>query len=228
MDPRIQLLKSHIVEMNQASDTLYHTIREGIAIGLLPMGTRLREEDLAEVFDVSRTPVREAMKKLEMERLVESTLSSGCVVRVLKVDECLDTLEVLELLRAAACNLLIGRIPRAFLMVLEQNNRKGDHLTDSFQQYENNVEFHDLLVRATGNSILGKLNDQLTFSERMINNTVLPVCYAPDYAEHHRAMVKAIVESDEDALQKELQHSRAKVEEYMRRIVGAFLDAKGD
>ena len=228
MDPRIQLLKSHMVEKKQASDTLYHTIREGIAIGLLPMGTRLREEELAEVFDVSRTPVREALKKLELERLVESTPASGCVVRVLTVDECLDTLEVLELLRGAACMLLTGRIPRSLLMVLEQNTRKGEHMVESGQQYENNEEFHSLLVRATGNSVLAKLNEQLAFTERMINNTILPVRYAPDFAEHHRAMVKAIVEADDNTLQRELQHSRDKVEEHMRRIVGAFLDAKGE
>ena len=65
MDMQIQALRTQMVEKKQASDTLYYTVREAIATGLLPMGTRLREEDLAEAFDVSRTPVREAMKKLE-------------------------------------------------------------------------------------------------------------------------------------------------------------------
>ena len=162
MDPQIQILRTQLVEKKQASDTLYCTIKEAIATGLLSMGTRLREEELAEVFDVSRTPVREAMKKLEMEQLIQSNSVSGSTVRTLSVDECLDTLEVLELLRAAACNLLIGRIPRSLLMVLEQNTRKGEHLKDSFQRYENNAEFHDLLVKATGNSVLEKLNQQLS------------------------------------------------------------------
>ena len=116
MDPQIQILRTQLVEKKQASDTLYCTIKEAIATGLLSMGTRLREEELAEVFDVSRTPVREAMKKLEMEQLIQSNSVSGSTVRTLSVDECLDTLEVLELLRAAACNLLIGRIPRSLLM----------------------------------------------------------------------------------------------------------------
>lgn len=226
MNPCIEVLRNHIVQKKQASDTLYHTIREGIATGLLPMGTRLREEELAEVFDVSRTPVREALKKLEIERLIETNSTEGTVVRHLSVDECLDTLEVLELLRGAACELLLGRIPRSMLMVLEQNTRKGESTSGSFQQYENNAEFHDLLIKATGNSVLAKLNVQLSFTERMINNTVLPVSFAPDYASHHRAMVRAIVDSDKDALQQELQHSRSKVELHMREIVGAFLDAE--
>lgn len=228
MDPRIEMLRSHIIQKKQASDTLYHTIREGIATGLIPMGTRLREEELAEVFDVSRTPVREALKKLELERLIETSSTNGTVVRTLSVDECLDTLEVLELLRGAACELLLGRIPRAMLMVLEQNTRKGDHTNGSFQQYDNNAEFHDLLIKATGNSVLAKLNSQLSFTERMINNTILPVSFAPDYASHHRAMVRAIVDSDKDVLQQELQHSREKVELYMREIVGAFLTTGND
>ena len=228
MDMQIQALRTQMVEKKQASDTLYYTVREAIATGLLPMGTRLREEDLAEAFDVSRTLVREAMKKLEIERLVETSSTSGSIVRLLTVDECLDTLEVLELLRASACSMLLGRIPRALLMVLEQNTRRGTKLTDAAQQYENNIEFHELLVRATGNSVLAKLSEQLSFTERMINNTVLPVRYAADYAEHHRMLMKAIVDNDQEAVQRELEHSRQKVEEYMRRIVGAFLDAGGE
>ena len=228
MDMQIQALRTQMVEKKQASDTLYYTVREAIATGLLPMGTRLREEDLAEAFDVSRTPVREAMKKLEIERLVETSSTSGSIVRLLTVDECLDTLEVLELLRPSACSMLLGRIPRALLMVLEQNTRRGTKLTDAAQQYENNIEFHELLVRATGNSVLAKLSEQLSFTERMINNTVLPVRYAADYAEHHRMLMKAIVDNDQEAVQRELEHSRQKVEEYMRRIVGAFLDAGGE
>ena len=228
MDPRVEALCTHVVQKKQISDTLYHTIREGIATGLLPMGARLREEELAEAFDVSRTPVREALKKLEMENLIESSSSDGTVVRLLSVDECLDTLEVLELLRGSACELLLGRIPRSMLMVLEQNTRKGDQASGSFQQYENNAEFHDLLIKATGNSVLAKLNNQLSFTERMINNTVLPVSFAPDYASHHRAMVRAIVDSNRESLRQELQHSRNKVELYMREIVGAFLDTGND
>ena len=206
MDMQIQALRTQMVEKKQASDTLYYTVREAIATGLLPMGTRLRE----------------------IERLVETSSTSGSIVRLLTVDECLDTLEVLELLRASACSMLLGRIPRALLMVLEQNTRRGTKLTDAAQQYENNIEFHELLVRATGNSVLAKLSEQLSFTERRINNTVLPVRYAADYAEHHRMLMKAIVDNDQEAVQRELEHSRQKVEEYMRRIVGAFLDAGGE
>ena len=228
MNPQIELLKTQMVKKAQASDTIYHTIREGIAVGLLPMGTRLREEELAEVFDVSRTPVREAMKQLEIEQLVENNSINGSVVRRLSVDECLDTLEVLELLRSAACNILMGRIPRSLLMVLEQNTRKGMQLTDSTQRYDNNSEFHNLLIKATGNSVLAKLSDQLSFTERVINNTILPVSYQPDYAEHHRRMLKAIVDSDAAALQTELTHSKEMVERYMRLIVGIFLEANAE
>jgi len=224
MEFQTQMLRSCIIKKKQVSDTIYYTIREGIATGLLPMGTRLREEELAEVFDVSRTPVREALKKLELERLIDCNSINGTVVRSLSVEECLDTLEVLELLRGAACELLLGRIPRSMLIVLEQNTRKGDHAETSFQQYENNLEFHDLLVRATGNSVLETLNTQLSFNERMINNTVLPVSFAPDYASHHRALLHAIVSSDKDALQQELEYNRGKVNDYMKKIVVTFLD----
>lgn len=133
MNAQIAALQTHIVKKKQVSDTIYYTIREAIAVGLLPMRTRLREEELASVFDVSRTPVREAIKKLEIEQLIETNNVSGSIVRALTVDECLDTLEVLELLRGSACNILMGRIPRPVLMVLEENTRKGNQLTDPAQ-----------------------------------------------------------------------------------------------
>ena len=61
MDPQIKALRTRIIEKRQAS-ILFITVGRIVATGLLPMGTRLREEDLAEAFDVSRTPVREAMR----------------------------------------------------------------------------------------------------------------------------------------------------------------------
>ena len=79
-------------------------------------------------------------------------------------------------------------------------------------------------MRATGNNVLIRFSDQLAFIERMINNTILPVHFATDYAMHHLALVRAIVENDLEGVQRELQHSQEKVEGNMRRIAAAFLD----
>lgn len=225
MNKEILTLRNQIEENKQARDKLYCTLKESIARGLLPAGTRLTEEVLADFFQVSRTPIREALKKLEMDRLIDTNSTNGCFVHVLTVDECLDTLEVLDMLRNAACELLLGRIPRAFLMILEQNTRKGDTLTDPNQRYENNNEFHNILVKATGNSVLKNMSQQLAFKERIIANTVLPVDYVENYAEHHRLMVKAIVNNDKVALQNEIRHSKDRLDSYMRRIVTHFLEA---
>lgn len=216
-------LKANLIKKKQASDTIYHTLKEAIATGQLPLGTRLKEEELAEIFELSRTPVREALKKLEMERLVEVTSTNGVIVRILSVDECLDTLEVLELLRSSAYNLLFGRIPRSLLMVLEQNTRHGEQLTDSAERYQNNAEFHELLVKATSNSVLIKLHTELAFIERIISNTIFPVHYASDYAEHHRKLIRAIIECNQTVLLAEVEHSKEKVEEYMQRIITSYI-----
>ncbi len=73
--------------------------------------------------------------------------------------------------------------------------------------------------------MLIKLSEQLSFTERMITNAVLPVRYASNYAERHRMLVKAIVDNDRKTAQELLQYNKQKVEDYMCRIVGAFLDA---
>lgn len=221
MNQNILELAAQFPTMKQTSDLLYCTLKEAIARGLLVAGTRLREEELADFFQVSRTPVREALKKLEMEKLLDTNPTGGCYVRTLSVDECLDTLEVLEMLRRSSYELLMGRIPRALLMILEQNTSRGESLTEPMDRYENNAEFHEILVKATGNTVLIKLHQQLAFIERIIASTILPVHFVDDYAKYHRGLISSIVNNDWAGVQSEISHSKERVEEYMRRIVAS-------
>lgn len=226
MNEYVQKLGDYIISKKQISDTIYSTIRECIAQGILPAGTRLREEDIAEVFDASRTPAREALRRLEIENIIETSSTQGSVVRTIPIQECLDALDVLELIRHAAARTLMGHIPRTHFLMLEQNIQKGSKLKDASAQYENNAEFHDLIVDATGNIVLKDINQRLCFMERLIAATVFCEPLADDYCEHHRAMVQAIMDNDTELLEKELAHSREKVDAHMNAIVGAFFKEK--
>jgi len=66
--------------MSKAADQAYSHIRSAILNGELAPGSPLREENLAEVTGVSRTPVREALRRLEVEQLVQRTDSKRCFV----------------------------------------------------------------------------------------------------------------------------------------------------
>lgn len=218
-------IKEHIGEKKQVSDLLYHTLKEAIATGVIPPGFRLKEEELADWFEVSRTPVREAIKRLEYEGFVTSDHLHGSIVRRFELDECLDTLEVLEWLRSVAIDFLEGRIPRSILMQLEANLRKGEKLTAPIDKFENNVEFHSLLIRATGNSELIKITQRLEFRERTIANNILLYQFDDNYVEKHRELLKAIIDNNTAYLQKYKTENKENANKYMNMLIGVFLES---
>lgn len=216
-------IKKTMGDKKQIGDLLYSTLREGIAHGIVPPGYRLKEEDLADLFQVSRTPVREAVKRLEYEGFITSDAQRGSIVRQFELDECLDTLEVLEWLRVLAIDLLEGRIPRSILMQLEANIKKGCLLTDPKEQFENNLEFHALLIRATGNTELIRITGRLEFRERTIANNILLYSYDANYARAHRDLLTAIIENDKEYISNYKINNKDKVNKYMNMLISHSL-----
>ncbi len=219
MKEKLLQLKESLGKKRQVSDTLYCTLKEALVTGVLQPGFRLKEEELADIFQVSRTPVREAIKKLEIEELVTFDTVHGCVIRELKLNECLDTLEILEWLRNASIDFLKGHIPRTILMMLEANLRHGESLTDPLQQFENNVEFHSLLIQATGNTELLTITQRLEFKERIIANNILPPQYSPDYVQYHRELLKAIINNDQTFIKEYAAKNHEKANAYMNHLI---------
>ncbi len=81
------------------SVTAYRRLREAILSGALPMGTRVNELELAQAWSVSRTPIRDALRRLEAEGLVQATPGRGVIVPLMTledVDELYELREVLE------------------------------------------------------------------------------------------------------------------------------------
>src|SRR5262245_64442056 len=101
-------------------DELAAAIHARVLSGELPSGTRLRQEALAEEFGVSRTPVREALRKLQAGGLVELQPHRGAVVRGLSSREIRDAYEVRATLEALAARLAAERVSREQLKRLEQ------------------------------------------------------------------------------------------------------------
>src|SRR5437764_14936224 len=70
------------------ADDRAHELQVEIITGRIPLGTRLRQEDLAARFGVSRTPIREALRQLQAIGLVEQLGHRGALVRSFSPDEC--------------------------------------------------------------------------------------------------------------------------------------------
>lgn len=148
--------------MSKASEQAYHKIRSKILEGSLAPGARLREEELAGVCGVSRTPVREALKRLEGEQLVSR---SGSTHRPRVADWSIDEIEegfiLRVMLEGRAAERAATRIDEKMveaLSVSQQAALRDLDLTGSIDAFlEHNRAFHSRIVEASGSTRLASL-----------------------------------------------------------------------
>ena len=151
------------VNMNEylpLRDVVFNTLRQAILRGELKPGERLMEIQLADKLGVSRTPIREAIRKLELEGLVLMIPRRGAEVAEITEKSLRDVLEVRGALEELAVELACDRITEEGIEQLkvaakefEQALQSGDVTTYA----EADVKFHDVIYLATENQRLIQL-----------------------------------------------------------------------
>ena len=111
---------STVVEASGLAEEIAYRLRADILDGKLPLGSRLRHEDLAERFGVSRTPIREALRQLQALNLVDVRTNRGATVRVPSRAELVEVYELRANLEGFACQLAAGRATPADLDELDR------------------------------------------------------------------------------------------------------------
>lgn len=146
------------------ADAAYVALRNAIVFGELPAGHRLLERELALRLAVSRTPIREALRRLSEEGLVSGVPNRGFVVRTVGLQEAEHVYTVRQPLEVLAAQLAAGRCtPRDLaelegcLVRAERAAAAGDWRT----VIQENNAFHDLIARASGNPVLTRMLDLL-------------------------------------------------------------------
>lgn len=99
-------------------EIVYEELKRQIMIGEIPPGTRMMEVELADDMGVSRTPIREAIRKLEKEGLVSIEPRRGAYASDVSIKDMVDVLEVREFLEGMAAGLAAKRLPRKKWRVL--------------------------------------------------------------------------------------------------------------
>lgn len=185
---------------------VYEHLRREVLSGRLAAGQWLREQEIAARLDVSRTPVREAVRQLAQEGLVVIEANRGVRVVDLSADEAVATYEVRKRLEAMAAGLAARRITpdgrrelERFLLDMEAvPGARPDILLQA------DAAFHACIARLAGNPVLheliGKLNDRVNrvkIVTRDVNGTRLA-------REQHRTIFDAVSAGDpraaEDAM----------------------------
>jgi len=144
-------------------------LRDMIVEGELPPGHRILEGDLCEQFGISRTPMREALKVLASEGLVEIKPNRGTRVTEITLED-IDTLfEALSGIERIAAELATKRMTERDLVRLKSlNDRMTDHFENGrrHEYFQLNQEAHNSIIKLTGNSILVDIHEKLMIKVR--------------------------------------------------------------
>lgn len=151
------------VNMNEflpLRDVVFNTLRQAILRGELKPGERLMEIQLANKLGVSRTPIREAIRKLELEGLVLMIPRRGAEVAEITEKSLRDVLEVRGALEELAVDLACDRISNEDIQNLKEAAKQFEAALqggDVTEYAEADVKFHDIIYLATDNQRLIQL-----------------------------------------------------------------------
>ena len=152
------------------SDEIAFLLRAEILDGKLPLGSRLQHEELATRFGVSRTPIREALHKLQALNLVVVAPNRGATVRVPSRTELAEVYELRADLEGLACELACERASDADLTEMDRAQARLTEVIDSPGQGDSefdaavsrwNAAFHGIVQRGAGNRRLAETIEQL-------------------------------------------------------------------
>ncbi|GAB3296287.1 GntR family transcriptional regulator [Pseudoclavibacter terrae] len=181
---------------------LLERLRRLVTSGTYPPGDPMPELVLAQEFGVSRTPIREALKQLENEGLVEIRPRVGTFVRTPTRREIVELFQLKESLEGLAANLLARRGPTSELATLSRNLDESDaavHAGDTAEYARLVHEFHWTIVLGADNAKLAehyeRLMNQLAYHRIVLRTIERPGRLLASNHEH-RAVVRSIVEKD--------------------------------
>lgn len=208
-------------------DCLASHIRDAINAGRFVPGQRLVEAELTEEYDVSRGPLREALRQLSAEGLIELIPHRGAQVRRLTRIEVVELFQIRAQLEAMAGRLaasrmglpdIRGQFAEATAMVCDDKPR----LSTAEYICENN-HFHGAIVQAAGNSQLVRLYENMQLGLIMSQiSAALPTEIIATSLKEHRQIAEAILAADEERAAQLLIEHLTRAMDYMRLMPDSF------
>jgi DNA-binding GntR family transcriptional regulator len=211
------------MKLNQShrnlKEAVYQRLKESIVRGKLSPGSKLVETQISQQLGVSRTPLREAINRLERDGFVEIFPRRGAFVKKHSLQEILENLELREVLEGLA-----GRLAARHAKPEILRKMKGCFLGFSpgnverfIESYSHrNVRFHNLIVQACQNrkliSIIRNLYDQMDMVR--LHTIALPGRARKSLAEH-RAILQFVVKRQGDLAER---HLRAHIRDLRRAV----------
>ncbi|MEV1130489.1 GntR family transcriptional regulator [Agromyces sp. NPDC049794] len=223
--PYTETLRRLLVKPEHGSmtDAVTDALREAILSGLFAPPAWLREDELAQSLDVSRTPVREALRRLTDEGLTQRVANRGTVVSPMTLDEILAVYAVRESLEGLAARTAAGRRPAGLVDELKRVHEAMVAAADEDPSRiaTLNLEFHRLIRDAAGNPYLTRFLTQVEHAVRRFGQTTFAIPgRGADANDEHLGILEAIAEGDQElAGARATAHMRRARESRVRQLI---------
>jgi DNA-binding GntR family transcriptional regulator len=198
----------------------YKAIKTHIWEGHLDEGERLTEERLAQMLGISKSPIREALNRLETEGLIRIEPRRGAYLRVVSAKDIADLHDVREALEVHA--IAIADVTPELLERLRESVerlRRYREANDRFRHLEETGIFHGILAGGTGNEKLVKILENLHQQVWMFRRKTYDVAESTALA-YHRAIVAALETNDKAEAQRVM---RAHISCVRQRLIGQIM-----
>ncbi|MBL0900218.1 MAG: GntR family transcriptional regulator [Alphaproteobacteria bacterium] len=217
---------AEIVPIRRASlhDEVVSRVRDMIVEGQFSFGTRIHEGRLCEQLGISRTPLREALKVLATEGLVDLSPNRGAIVREVTPKDMRDMLRVLGQLEALAGELACANASEADIAAIhEMHQRMMEHYTarNRMEYFKLNQAIHSAFVRLADNPTLQTMHETLQARIkriRYLGNDHDTQWH--DAADDHEKMIAALLKRDGPALGRVLRFHLERTWERVRNVLG--------
>ncbi len=182
------------------SDSLLHKLQQDILTERLEAGQKLTEQKICKEYNVSRTPVREALRQLESDGLVENILNRGAFVVGMSDQDYEDMFEMRKIYEVQAVKWAIERITEEEMDLLEETFEFMEFYTlrkDIDKMLTINTGFHQVIYEASHNRMLRKLlSSYQNFLKYKGQEAVYEQNYLQNVLEEHRDIFKAFKDKD--------------------------------
>jgi len=158
------MLNFNIQNHRPLREIVYEELKSQIITGKISPGARLMEIELAEDMGVSRTPIREAIRKLEKEGLVVIEARKGAYASQISTEDMIEILEVRQTMEGLAAYFAASRMTGQQLQVLKtisNNYNKAVEDGDTAKMIYYDTKFHRIIVDSSHNKILIRMVEQL-------------------------------------------------------------------
>lgn len=202
-------------------EVVYERIKEAIVNGFIPAGSRLSEIDLSKQFDVSRTPVREAIRQLAETGLVRLTARRGAYVLLPTAKDTWDLYEIRNALELISVEHLCLSKPRDVLLHFRGLFEEVSNDWDARKFMEMDEAFHEALSRNAENDFLDSMLRQVSAIIQICRHYAIGSIPKVSSSMEHIAIIDAILAGDagtaKEKMRLHLNHTRDALLEYINK-----------